>query len=163
MKQITVVVRAPVDCVADDISAFKQLVLSGGEVTPETLPGLVSRALTLGFGRAGERLVAVGAIKRPNPAHRDKVFAQAGVERDPSKFAFELGWVYVLPSARRRGLARSLVATLISSLNGRQAYATSAVNNAPMHTLLNRFGFKPTGAPYPSQLNDPAIRLFLCE
>ena len=106
---------------------------------------------------------AVGAVKRPNTDYRAGVFAKADVKQEPAQFEFELGWVYVHPSARGRGLASALVGVLVPTLHGARAYATSRVNNERMHASLKRFGFKPVGIPYPSQLNEPEIQLFLCE
>jgi RimJ/RimL family protein N-acetyltransferase len=82
---------------------------------------------------------------------------------NPEQFEFELGWVYVRPSARGKGVASALVESLVSSLNGACAYATSRVDNERMHAALKRFGFVPVGVPYPSQLNEPSIQLLLHE
>jgi GNAT superfamily N-acetyltransferase len=162
-SSVAVVVQSPSACAAKELSAFEQFVLAGGEVNAETLLGLVARSLSLAFAKVGEELVGVGAIKRPNGNYRAYVFAKAGVKQDPEQFEFELGWVYVRPSARGKGLASGIVEALIPSLHGAHAYATSRVNNVQMHASLKRFGFKPVGAPYPSQLNEPAIQLFLYE
>ncbi|MFZ6843148.1 GNAT family N-acetyltransferase [Undibacterium sp. RuTC16W] len=160
---VIVTVREPAAASAEELSAFRQFVLEGGEVNPQTLPGLVLRALSLALARVGEELVAVGAIKRPNPGYRAGVFAKAQVPQNPSRFEFELGWIYVRPSARGKGVASVLVGELASSLNSAPAYATSRVNNERMHAALKRFGFQPVGSPYPSQRNEPDIQLFLRE
>ena len=160
---IAVSARPPNTVAAEDLSAFKQFVLAGGEVNAKTLPSLVSSALSLAFARIGEELVGVGAIKRPNRRYRAYLFAKAGVMQDPSQFEFELGWVYVRPSAREKGVASALVEVLVPLLDGALAYATSRVDNERMHVLLKRSGFRPVGVAYPSQLNEPAIQLFLCE
>lgn len=160
---LSIIARAPSACAAEEITAFEQLVVAGGEVNVETLPGLLSRALSLAFASLGERLVAVGAIKRPHEDYRIGVFEKAGASQNATQFKFELGWVYVEPSFRRRGLACALVKTLVHSLNGVPAYATSREDNKQMHALLKRFGFKPIGASYPSQLNEPQIQLFVRE
>lgn len=158
-----VVMRQPSAASTGELSAFKKLVLATGEVSAETLSGLVSRALSLAFARVGGELVAVGAIKRPNLGYRARAFTNSGALQDPALFEFELGWVYVHPSARGKGIASTLVATLVPSLNGSRAYATSRVNNEQMHAILKRFGFKATGTSYPSKLNEPEIQLFVRE
>ena len=162
-SQVVVKALPPESVAENDLIAFKLMVIAGGEVNAETLAGLVSRALTLGYARIGEEIVGVSAIKRPNPGYRASVFGKAGAKQEPYKFEYELGWVHVHPSARGRGIGNELVEVLIPSLNGALVYATSHVNNARMHKSLQRFGFEPVGLPYPSGLNDLPIQLFVRE
>lgn len=42
-----------------------------------------------------------------------------------------------------------------------RVYATSRVDNSPMHATLSRFGFESAGVPYPSKQNDVPIQLFV--
>ena len=158
-----VVVKAfPPEAVADeDLIAFRHMVIAGGEVNPDTLPDLVSRALTLAYAKISEEIVGVSAIKRPNPAYRNRLFAKAGANKDPSTFEYELGWVHVHPSARGQGIASDLVEVLLPSLNGALVYATSHVNNIRMHSSLKRFGFEHVGVTYSSHLNEIPIQLFV--
>jgi len=153
--------KSPSSCSANDINCFKELVISGGEVTSGTLSALVSNALSLAFASRDGRIVAVGAIKRPNAGYRDVVFAKAKAIQNPSHFQYELGWVYVSLLSRGCNLSGALVAALLPSLGIEPAYATSRVDNIPMHATLEHSGFRPVGAPYPSKLNTPAIQLFL--
>ena len=154
---------APAAASTADISAFKQFVLAGGEVSAATLPGLVSRALSLSFAKVGGELVGVGAIKRPNQSYHEKVFSKAKLSQRQAEFEFELGWVYTNASARGKGVASSVVSSLVAALNGAPAYATSRTNNPHMHRVLQKFGFVANGAPYASALNGPSIQLFLRE
>ncbi|MBN8886835.1 MAG: GNAT family N-acetyltransferase [Rudaea sp.] len=87
--------------------------------------------------------------------------AKARPELNASNFEFELGWVYVHPSARGHRLASSLVQELLSRLKGTAIYATCRVDNTRMHASLFRAGFRQAGTPYPSKINDPELRLFV--
>ena len=160
---ISVVAKAPSACTDEEVSAFKELVLAGGEVNAGTLPELMSRSLALAFARKANSLVAVAAIKRPNVGYRAGVFTKSKGKQDPARFEFELGWVYVSPSARGNGAASALVSALVPALNAAPAYATSRVDNERMHATLKRFGFVAAGVPYPSKINEPEIQLFLRE
>jgi len=162
LKPNEVIVLSPKACAVGDLAAFKQMVIDGGEVEANTLPGLVEQALALGFARVDGALVGVGAIKRPYDAHRAKVFEKAKSLLNPSEFGFELGWFYVHPSARGNRLASKLVEALMPSLEGRAAYTTSRTNNDRMHAPLYRVGFVQEGTPYPSKMNDQEIQLFIC-
>jgi hypothetical protein len=152
----------PSACDASTLSEFQALVLAGGEVDPTTLPNLIQRALVLGFAHLGASLVGVSGIKRPNDSYRSKVFMKAKSPLNPSKFEFELGWVYVNPCARGNRLASRLVLDLMPALKGAAVYATSRVDNWPMHSSLHRAGFRLEGTPYPSNMNEPDIQLFVC-
>lgn len=161
-EHITVVARAPAQCSARESEAFQRLVLAGGEVASDTLPGLVASALCLAFATNGNEIVAVAGLKRPNPTYRARVFEKSGATTDYTQYEFELGWVFVHPSARNLGLSTTLVESLVPTLRGAKAYATSRVDNERMHSTLKRVGFAPVGAPYPSQRRDANIQLFVC-
>lgn len=160
MAAITVL--SPKACTAADLATFKQMVIEGGEVDPNTLPGLTKQALALAFARVDSALVGVGAIKRPYDTHRAKEFEKAKSLLNPSEFEFELGWFYIHPSARGNRLASKLVQALMPSLEGRAMYTTSRTNNDRMHSSLQQAGFVQEGTPYPSKMNDQEIQLFIC-
>jgi len=149
----------PAEVTAAERAAFMQQVREGGEVDPDTLRALVDRAVALAMASNDGAMVGVGAIKRPNPTHRSHVFKAAKV--DLLSEAFELGWLFVHPDMRGRGLSCGLVAALVPCIGAARVYATSRVDNAPMHATLNRFGFKSVGVPYPSRQNDTTIQLFV--
>jgi GNAT superfamily N-acetyltransferase len=159
---IAVIALLPREASAEERAAFEQMVLEAGEVNPDTLPGLIDRALALAFVRLDGTLVAVGAIKRPYSEHRGHVFTWAKSKIDPKQFEFELGWIYVKPAAQGKRIASRIVEKLMPVLNGALVYATSRVNNDRMHSSLKRFGFQPVGIPYPSKQNEPHIQLFIC-
>lgn len=160
-QAITISAFAPANCPVDRLLAFKQMVMKGGEVNRQTLPGLIDRALVLAFVHSAEVLGGVGAIKRPYDDYRSSVFARASTTLNPSDFDFELGWIYVDPAFRGRRLSSHLLEKLIPYRSNAAVYATSNVDNEPMHASLRRVGFKPEGVPYPSKINDPLIQLFV--
>jgi ribosomal protein S18 acetylase RimI-like enzyme len=161
-SNVALSVLPPGEVSDEDRAAFEEMVLEAGEVNPNSLSGLIDRALALAFARIDGALVGVGAIKQPFGSHRAHVFKWAKSDLDPKQFPFELGWVYVKSSARGSRIASRLVEKLMPALKGARVYATSRVNNDRMHSSLKRFGFQPVGVPYPSQQNEPEIQLFVC-
>lgn len=162
MKQrptIELVVARPDEVTPADRAAFVKQVCEGGEVNPNTLPALVDRAVALAMARKDGSLVGVGAIKRPNLSHRGHVFKAAKVDLLPD--ALELGWVFVQPATRGLGISAMIVEALVPYVGATRVYATSRVDNVPMHATLNRFGFKSVGVPYPSKQNNTPIQLFV--
>lgn len=160
-RTIAITAAKPTEFTPAERAAFMQLVRKGAEVNSDTLPGLVDRAEALAMAREDGALVGVGAVKRPYLKHRRSVFKAAKVDLLPDDFAFELGWVFVHPDARGLGLSGRLFAVLMPHVETVHAYATSRVDNAPMHATLSRFGFKCVGAPYPSKQNETPIQLFV--
>ncbi|MDB5874599.1 MAG: N-acetyltransferase [Ramlibacter sp.] len=152
--------REPSACSAPDLDRFKRLVRKGEEVRLQTLDSLVSHALVLALVRVGAEEAAVGALKRPNPLYRKKVFAKAGVA-DPERFGHELGWVYVEEAFRGRGIAPAIVGALVAHLPQASAYATSLEVNLPMHRALELHGFARAGKPYASTRPNKMLLLFL--
>jgi GNAT superfamily N-acetyltransferase len=140
----------PKECQPSDIAWFRRMVLEGGEVNPQTLPGLMKGAHSLGFARLRSDIVGIGALKRPFEVHRAKVFTQAQATVSPEAFPFELGCLYVRPEARGQRVASALVNNLVLSGKNAGIYATSRNNNDPMHAALAKEGFERHGLPFPS-------------
>ena len=158
---ITVTAARPAEFTPSERTSFMQLVREGGEVNSGTLPDLVDRAEALAIARKDSELVGVGAVKRPYPTHRSSVFKAAKIDLLPDEFAFEIGWVFVHSDARGLGLSGRLFEVLMPYVGAARAYATSRIDNVPMHATLSRFGFKLVGASYPSKQSDTTIQLFV--
>ena len=144
-----------------ELEAFARLVTQGFHVVDEA--GLAQRiraAACLGFHSdpAGEP-VAVAALKAPPETYRVEVFAKAAVAADPRAHTLELGWVFVLPSHRRRGLAVSLCRGLLERAGAASLFATSRTDNTPMHRILHTLGFHRAGRPYPRRNEELALFL----
>lgn len=158
--KITCLRPAKVD--AEDAALFKQMVTDTGEVNPETLPTLFSRARLVCFARLDRRLVGVGALKRPYATHAAKVFTRAKSALDPKAFPYELGWFHVADGFRGHHISSHMVEQLMKHAGGVGVYATSRVNNAPMHSALTTHGgFVHEGSEYPSEQSDVPLRLFV--
>lgn len=141
---------------------FKEMVICAAEVDPATLPRLYERALMLGIARSANRVVGVGAIKKPFPTHRRSVFRSAQSKLSPEIFTYELGWFHVLPEFQGNHISSRLVQKLIPWLKDELAYATSRSDNRRMHCALITHGkFEPEGCPYPSRRGSEDLKLFV--
>lgn len=153
-------VRAPADAPALLRQQFMALVLRGGEVRKDTLPGLVDNALVIGFVWVKQTLAAAGATKRPHVGYRAGVFDKAALA-DPERYPYELGWIFVDERFRSMGMARALTAKLVHGLEDSPVYATSRVDNEGMHKALVGAGFHQAGQPYAGRRRGERLQVFL--
>ncbi len=154
----------PRECSDADIASFVDLVSRGGEVRAVGLEDRVRGAAALGFVRADQQVVAVGALKSPAATYRSKVFRLAGVENLATRYLHELGWYFVLPSYRSAGAAAALTRVLTSPPFSREMFATIRQDNQPAIRTVLRGGFSPLGSPFPSAIKSSAnIVLFVKE
>lgn len=158
--EYTLEIRSGSDAPQQLRDQFAKLVLLGGEVGAASLSGLIAKARILGVVRRGSDYVATAAIKRPNPAYREKVFVKAGLS-DPGRYSYELGWVFVDEAHRGRGLSKRLVGALLGDLDPAGAYATSLTTNAAMHKVLLVHGFLTAGDTYPATRKNQRLQAFL--
>lgn len=143
-------IKSPKECTPAEIDAFKNLVLEGGEVTSYGLHKRIERAERLVFINE-DKCIAVGAIKNPNEGYKSDVFAKAGVPEKSKEFKYELGWLYVTPSARGKGLGRNLMNAVTEFIGVSGCYATTREKNNSMHHLFTQYSFNKLGSVYPSE------------
>ena len=146
---VAMVVKKPSACSAEELEAFKQLILTGGEVDAAGLDGRIKAAICLVFHYVeNKELGGIAALKAPNDSYKNRVFGRAESPEKPSDFIFELGWVFVVEKYRGRGLSRSLAEEALIPAEGKSVFASTRVDNCPMCRTNTRLGFKRSGNPY---------------
>src|ERR1044072_7031842 len=110
MNEHEVTPKAPKDCSEVEIAAFISLVLAGGEGVARGLEDRVRQAECRSFLRDKFSFVGVAGLKRPSHNHRSEVSRWSGVFLPEESYPFELGWVFILPSARGQKLSLPLCA-----------------------------------------------------
>lgn len=144
-----------------EIDDFVAFVVAGGEVIPRGLRERVLAAEQLAFVRESSCLLGVGGLKRPSENHRNEVGIGSGIPISALEFPFELGWVFVLPSARCRKFSFTLCQPLVAAAQGAGVFATSQSTRYAMHSTLAKFGFSQYGTSWPSMRDDGRLLLFL--
>ena len=144
-----------------EIDDFVALVLAGGEVAAEGLRNRVLNAVQIAFLRENKCLLGVAGLKRPSANHRRDVARGSKTALDAEALPFELGWVFILPSARNRKLSFPLCRPLVEAALGKGIFATSRSDNAGMHSTLGKLGFVRVGSEWPSKQNNGNLVLFL--
>ena len=101
----TVVTRSPEEFSTAEVDDFVAFVLAGGKVSPNGLRTRVIDAKCIAFARNGECLVGVAGLKRPSSSYRKRVTVGSKFALSQNNFPLELGWVFILPSARNMRLS----------------------------------------------------------
>jgi RimJ/RimL family protein N-acetyltransferase len=157
-----VIKRTPKECTITELDMFEKLVKEGGEVNSEGLRLRIEDALCLAWIEADDgKVIGVGAIKRPYEQYRSSVFKKAGSEEVAIQFALELGWVFISPAFRGKGLSTPLIKKLLSSAENGSIFATTRENNEAMKAILANFGFQESGEPYKSSIGNHKLVLFI--
>lgn len=155
--------KAPGECSDVEIGDFVAFVLAGGEVVAQGLEARVRRAERIAFLRDNSCLLGVAGLKHPSKSHRGEVAQWSGTALQEANYPFELGWVFILPSARGRKLSLSLCLPLAESIGICGAFATSETDKLGMHRTLEKLGFRKAGTPYKSPHSDRHLQLFVRE
>lgn len=155
------IVKAPSACSNIEIGAFIAFVRAGGEVAIQGLVERIRSAAALVFVHLDGPVVGVAALKQPQASYRRRVSSDSGTPLPVSEFSYELGWVYVSPDARGKGLSFSLSQAALASVAGAGVFATSRTDNVAMHRSLTKLGFEPAGNSYASGRGKYSVQVFV--
>jgi GNAT superfamily N-acetyltransferase len=154
-------IQPPGKCSPDQLDAFVELVLQGGQVRASGLRERVGRARWLGFHYENDQLAAVAALKQPGVKHRDEVFRKAKTTLPAGAFVAELGWVFTREGFRSRGIGRRLLKRLLEKAGQENLFATTRANNCSMHSLLEALGFQRVGQSFPGTNKEHLLQLWV--
>lgn len=144
---------APEELSEAELNAFVALVQESGEVSPIGLRGRVLRAHILAMALDSSGLLGVAGLKRPSAHHRVEIEGGSQVRIGSDEFAYELGWVFVKPQARRRGISLSLGEAILRHAVNTRVFSTSNTLRTAMHRTLTKLGFERVGSTWPSAQN----------
>jgi len=150
----------PAACTRPERRAFERLVRQGFDGSDRTLPDRILAASCLAFHYAPDgELVAIAGLKQPGEPYRREVFTKADARLDGADFELELGWVYVVPEHRGKGIAMDLCRLLLERERGSRVFATTRTDNAAMIRILFALGFVRAGRAYARR--DEVLALFV--
>lgn len=144
-----------------DQDEIKGLILKGNEANASLVENrLYSSALTAYF-KDGDSIIATTSIKIPEAYYVNEIFDKALADLNPSKYIFELGYVYVEFPYRNQKLASILCAELINKFEKEHLFSTTRTDNLGMQSILNAIGFVPSGVSYLSLSKTKLLQLYL--
>jgi hypothetical protein len=155
------VTKSPAECSERELIDFKKLVSEGGEVGGATLEEGIRRAKALVFMMHEGKLKGVTGLKVPAASYRSSVATKSGAALPAATISFELGWVYIVPSAQGNHLCRPMVQAAIKCANGAGMFATSRQSKAAMHFVLTTESFVQTGNGYLAADGKEKLLLFV--
>jgi GNAT superfamily N-acetyltransferase len=159
---MTIQALSPQNLSDDQRTVFVRLVEEGEEVDNAALATNIDNARILIFGIVEGDVKGIAALKRPQASYREKIREKAGVEVGERHYAYELGYVVLMPEARGRKVSHRLVAEALAHADGRPIFATARADNAPMLAALAKAGFAAVGREYRGRKNQK-IRLLVRE
>ena len=134
-----------------DIEIFHNSYLGGGGEIPRSF---TRRALYLmyAYDRNTARIIGLRAIKVPKESYIDSVFSRASVYKLRHEFRFEIGWSWVHPDYRGRGIATHMAKKLLRYIDkgNDNVFATTLDDNYATIKILNKCGFSKIGCAYRS-------------
>jgi hypothetical protein len=136
------------------------MVRAGGEVDEDTLATRIQAAEQLVFLVQGNCLRGVAALKNPHSNYRRSVSQKTGCALNYSEFPYELGYIFIMPSARGGHLSRPLVQAALSHAGSAGVWATSRIDHYNMHKTLIHCAFTRSGQIYESPRDKQKIQLF---
>lgn len=137
------------------------LIKEGGEVGSKSLAKNLTNARLIVTVSKGGAAKGVGVLKRPQMSYRKKISAKTGLPLEESEYPYELGYVFIRPELRRRGISHAVIAALLDHDDGRGVFATVRTNNAAMRFGLSRAGFVACGFTYLSERDDSELGVLL--
>jgi hypothetical protein len=105
-------------------------------------------------------LLGVAGLKRPELSYRKRVEKAARAALSESAFPFELGWVFILPSARGAKQSLPLCQPVVAAAGTSGIFATSRVSKLGMHITLGKLGFNRVGVEWASKQTEENLFLF---
>jgi len=163
LDQIRIQTKTPRDCHPEDLEVFVAMVRQGGQVTAQGLEERVNNSHLLAFAKAqDDRIVGVGALKRPHQVYASNVFKDAGLsEESLDTYPIELGWLYIDPDFRHKGAGSAIVAQLLEGRQSKGVFSSVQEDNSWMKEILRKTGFESAGYSFESSITDSTIQLFV--
>jgi hypothetical protein len=161
IRVVKILTKAPADCGNLEIGVFIAAVRAAEEVSMQGLVERIRNSAALAFAYEDGALAGVSALKRPQASYRRRIGTASGVALPEQAFPFELGWVYVLPDSRGKRLSLALCKAVLSESEGSGVFATSRLDNEPMHKSLFEVGFRQRGKPYASGRGKHELAVFI--
>ncbi len=148
---------SPTNLHQNQLQEIHQLLLDGGQVSPENLPQKIKSCLLIAFFEHDNQIISLAAIKQPNAEYRDYIKQKAQIPNAHQIPKLELGYAYTRPEHRGQGLNRQLITQLLTQISDQKIFATTG--HERLKKALQKAGFQQIGKNYQGKYN-PNISYF---
>lgn len=154
----TPVLKHPSACSTGELDAFRALVRANGQASTGRVPE--SELLAFLHNSDGQ-LIAVGALKNPDPDYRQRVFTTyAGLPTTADSWpAYEVGFFSIARDWQGQGLGRRILQALVNEMPHTPLFATTRTPG--MVRLLEEQGFAVTGKPWVTAPGQAPLVLYI--
>ncbi len=156
-----VILKKYSDLTSEEKFKILNLIISGGEVSSDTLPEQLTKAEIISFIKDGENIVATATIKKPRDSYKTKVFTKSCSGISNTIYQYELGYVMVEQDFRKYKLATRLCALLCEKYSNQNLFATTRIDNWGMLSILKKNLFKEVGNQYLNKDKTAFLKLFV--
>jgi GNAT superfamily N-acetyltransferase len=154
------VLKHPSACSVDELDVFRALVRSNGQASTGRVPE--SELLAFLHNSDGQ-LIAVGAIKNPDPDYQRRVFTTyAGLTTPVDTWpVYEVGFFSIARDWQGQGLGRRILQTLVNEMPHTPLFATTRTPG--MVHLLEEQGFAVVGERWVTAPAQAPLSLYIRE
>jgi hypothetical protein len=144
----------------EDQIVIKELIIKGNEANASLVESrLYSSALTA-YYKDGGAVIATTSIKIPEANYIKDIFDKAQADFNPTKYSFELGYVFVEFAYRNQKLASTLCTELMNKFKKEPLFSTTRTDNTGMQSILHTLGFTPSGNSYLNLSKTKLLQLY---
>jgi len=143
-------VSSPENINQEVMSHLVDLIAAGSEVGGDKVVRNLQNAANIAYATADGKTVGVIVLKNPLNSYRTKVFTAAGVPELAAKYDQELGYTYVDPAYRDRGVGIFLCRKMSQTITA-PIFATTRETNTIINKILQIGRFQKTGHSYQSE------------
>ena len=137
------------------------LIIKGNEANASLVENRLNSSALTAYFKDGDSIMATTSIKIPETYYVHEVFDKALADLNPSKYIFELGYVFVESRYRNQKLASILCAELMNKFKNEHLFSTTRTDNLGMQSILHTLGFEPSGKSYLSLSKTKLLQLYI--
>src|ERR1051326_2085907 len=153
--------RTPAELEPSVFDSILRLIRHAGEVNPATVRERLEATPLIGYITVEGNVVATASVKKPLDTDVDNAFVKAHSPYRYGDFPFELGYLVVASSFRRRGFASLLTKGRCERFVEHNLFSTVRCENVSVGKILRAHGFFPTGKPFRNRTDTEDLVLFI--
>ena len=148
-----IIIKKPSEVLGNEMKQILDLIGYGAQIQGdyEAIINRLKNAVFIGFIFDEGNIIATATLKNPSESYRKKVFESAKAEHFLPEYKYELGYIVTAGDREGEKLCQKLLTAFFPLISKYKMFATTRKDSI-LH-ILSKFGFKPTGETYNSDLS----------